>query len=42
VRFPTPEFCTDNAAMIASCAYFNPNPIDPRDVEITPSKSSQN
>ncbi len=28
IFIPSPKFCTDNAAYIASCAYFNFNPIN--------------
>jgi N6-L-threonylcarbamoyladenine synthase len=41
-HFPAPEFCTDNAAMVATLGYYvaqNVAPTDPRDVEITPSIS---
>ena len=36
IRFyrPSPIFCTDNAAMVASCAYFNTNTFDDVDVEV--------
>ena len=31
---PAMKFCTDNAAMVASCAYFNTNTFDDIDVEV--------
>ena len=31
---PEMKYCTDNAAMIASCAYFSTNTIDSLDVEV--------
>ena len=31
---PPMKFCTDNAAMVASCAYFNTNTFDDIDVEV--------
>jgi N6-L-threonylcarbamoyladenine synthase len=42
IEFPPTEFCTDNAAMVASLGYFMAQkipPTDPRDVEIQPSIS---
>jgi len=40
-QFPARKFCTDNAAMVASNGYFKSrieSPIDPRDIEIAPTK----
>ena len=34
VNAPAMKFCTDNAAMVASCAYFNTNTFDDIDVEV--------
>ena len=34
VNAPLMKFCTDNAAMVASCAYFNTNTFDDVDVEV--------
>ena len=34
VNAPAMKFCTDNAAMVASCAYFNTNTFDDVDVEV--------
>ena len=31
---PPMKYCTDNAAMVASCAYFNTNTFDDADVEV--------
>ena len=31
---PTMKYCTDNASMVASCAYFNTNTFDDVDVEV--------
>ena len=31
---PVMKYCTDNAAMVASCAYFNTNTFDDIDVEV--------
>lgn len=38
-HFPAPEFCTDNAAMVASLGYFKSlknMPTDPHDLEVIP------
>ena len=38
VRFPTPSLCTDNAAMIAACAYFRlKEGRDSWDLDVVPS-----
>lgn len=34
VNAPVMKYCTDNAAMVASCAYFNTNTFDDVDVEV--------
>ncbi len=34
VNAPAMKFCTDNAAMVASCAYFSTNTFDDIDVEV--------
>ena len=34
VSAPAMKYCTDNAAMVASCAYFNTNTFDDVDVEV--------
>jgi len=34
VNAPAMKFCTDNAAMVASCAYFSTNTFDDVDVEV--------
>ena len=34
VNAPIMKYCTDNAAMVASCAYFNTNTFDDADVEV--------
>ena len=34
VNAPIMKYCTDNAAMVASCAYFNTNTFDDIDVEV--------
>ena len=34
VHAPLMKYCTDNAAMVASCAYFNTNTFDDIDVEV--------
>lgn len=34
VNAPQMKYCTDNAAMVASCAYFNTNTYDDVDVEV--------
>ena len=34
VNAPMMKYCTDNAAMVASCAYFNTNTFDDVDVEV--------
>ncbi len=34
VNAPAMKYCTDNAAMVASCAYFNTNTYDDIDVEV--------
>ena len=34
VNAPLMKYCTDNAAMVASCAYFNTNTFDDVDVEV--------
>lgn len=34
VNAPAMKFCTDNAAMVASCAYFSTNTLDDVDVEV--------
>lgn len=34
VNAPQMKYCTDNAAMVASCAYFNTNTFDDVDVEV--------
>lgn len=34
VNAPAMKYCTDNAAMVASCAYFNTNTFDDIDVEV--------
>ncbi len=34
VNAPAMKYCTDNAAMVASCAYFNTNTYDNIDVEV--------
>lgn len=34
VHAPAMKFCTDNASMVASCAYFNTNTFDDIDVEV--------
>lgn len=34
VNAPIMKYCTDNAAMVASCAYFNTNTFDDVDVEV--------
>lgn len=34
VHAPAMKYCTDNAAMVASCAYFNTNTFDDIDVEV--------
>ena len=34
VNAPAMKYCTDNAAMVASCAYFNTNTFDDVDVEV--------
>ena len=42
ITFPDPQFCTDNAAMVATLGYYFAQkvpPTDPRDVELTPSIS---
>ncbi len=42
IKFPPIEFCTDNAAMVASLGYFEANkiqPTDPRIIEVQPSIS---
>lgn len=42
ITFPDPQFCTDNAAMVASLGYFMAQelpPTDPHDVELYPSIS---
>ncbi|MBR6301549.1 tRNA (adenosine(37)-N6)-threonylcarbamoyltransferase complex transferase subunit TsaD, partial [bacterium] len=31
---PPMKYCTDNASMVASCAYFNTNTFDDVDVEV--------
>jgi N6-L-threonylcarbamoyladenine synthase len=31
---PPMKYCTDNAAMVASCAYFNTNTFDDVNVEV--------
>ena len=38
VRFhvPEPKFCTDNAAYIAACAYYNYKPVDWKKIEANP------
>ena len=36
VHIPPLSLCTDNAAMIASCAYFNNNPVSWRDITANP------
>lgn len=33
---PSPELCTDNAAYIASCAYFNNNPVSWSEIDANP------
>ena len=32
--YPRMKYCTDNASMVASCAYFNTNTFDDVDVEV--------
>ncbi|MCL1876654.1 tRNA (adenosine(37)-N6)-threonylcarbamoyltransferase complex transferase subunit TsaD [Candidatus Saccharibacteria bacterium] len=42
ITFPDPQFCTDNAAMVATLGYYvatGSEPTDPRDVELFPSIS---
>ena len=34
VYAPAMKYCTDNASMVASCAYFNTNTFDDIDVEV--------
>ena len=34
VNAPAMKYCTDNAAMVASCAYFNENTFDDVNVEV--------
>ena len=34
VNAPEMKFCTDNAAMVASCAYFFTNSFDDANVEV--------
>ena len=34
VNAPAMKYCTDNASMVASCAYFNTNTFDNIDVEV--------
>lgn len=34
VKAPAMKYCTDNAAMVASCAYFSTNTLDDVDVEV--------
>ena len=34
VNAPAMKYCTDNASMVASCAYFNTNTFDDIDVEV--------
>jgi N6-L-threonylcarbamoyladenine synthase len=34
VNAPAMKYCTDNASMVASCAYFNTNTFDSADVEV--------
>ncbi|MBR1461699.1 tRNA (adenosine(37)-N6)-threonylcarbamoyltransferase complex transferase subunit TsaD [bacterium] len=34
VNAPAMKYCTDNASMVASCAYFNTNTFDDADVEV--------
>ncbi|MCM1339490.1 MAG: tRNA (adenosine(37)-N6)-threonylcarbamoyltransferase complex transferase subunit TsaD [Muribaculaceae bacterium] len=34
VKAPAMKYCTDNASMVASCAYFNTNTFDDIDVEV--------
>ena len=34
VNAPVMKYCTDNASMVASCAYFNKNTYDDVDVEV--------
>lgn len=34
VNAPIMKYCTDNASMVASCAYFNTNTFDDVDVEV--------
>jgi len=36
IYFPPPNLCTDNAAMIASCAYFNHDPVSWKIIEAKP------
>jgi len=36
---PPPKFCTDNAAYIASCAYFNNNPVNWNQIAANPQLS---
>ena len=34
VKAPAMKYCTDNASMVASCAYFNTNTFDDIDIEV--------
>ena len=34
VNAPAMKYCTDNASMVASCAYFNTNTVDDVDIEV--------
>ena len=34
VNAPAMKYCTDNASMVASCAYFNTNTFDDVDIEV--------
>ncbi|MFH1535782.1 MAG: tRNA (adenosine(37)-N6)-threonylcarbamoyltransferase complex transferase subunit TsaD, partial [Patescibacteria group bacterium] len=42
LHVPPPELCTDNAAMIATCALFNFHPVDPLTLQSDPNLSLNN
>ncbi len=39
VHMPPPELCTDNAVMVAACAYYHQNPVPFQQVQANPSLS---
>lgn len=39
LHIPPPELCTDNAAMIAAAAFFNPKPANPLNLQANPNLS---